>query len=536
MAMPQKAGDLRRRGCVGPILCRRRQVAGQALVLFVTFLGVLCLAVILLFNTGQVVNKKVRLTNAVDAAAYSVAAEEARKLNFAAYMNRGRVANEVAVAQLVSVWSYYNFVQNHVEMHREISQWLAMIPIVNIIAGPINAAYTGIDTALDTARTPIHNVVKIGVRTLDEINGGLAMAADEVIASGGDETGQIAAVSLADAVLERNDPHAELAPSARSVLSGQVASAHDVFIQRFELPRRGTTSRGMDRYRNVVMESRDWFSRDRNSVLPVIPEISVGPLTAGLSVREHGGTDMVEYDRWAGLDAMSLVPKLTAEQEICFPFAGCETIEVDVSPPDVPWGGGGAQAVESNRGQAFDEYRDGAGFDSARNYEGAHYKPYNDVGSMPLAAAWARNLPVPKDHPRSEAYLEDYEGLRDYDDIEAGRALTPEDGPVFTVYARSGSEQLRTSDRIGLGGRNGATTHLAGSEANAEYTALASAQVYFSRPMALDQFKRRLFGKQREHAGLADVGEAGSLFSPFWQARLVETGRDTRASLGLVAP
>lgn len=518
-------------------VCRApRGMRGQALVLFVTLLGVLCLGVLLLFNTGQVVNRKVRLTNAVDAAAYSVAAEEARKLNFAAYMNRGRVANEVAVAQMVSIWSYYNFVQNHVEMHREISQWLAMIPIINFIAAPINAAYTGLDVGLDAARPGIKQAVTQGVRVLDEVDGYLAEAADTMIAYSADDAGQRDVVALAEAVLERNDPHAGLSASAGNVLVGQLQAAHDEYIQRFRLPRSGTNP-DMDRYRNVVMESRDYFSRDRKSTFPLIPETTIGPTTFGLAVEGRGGTDMVDYDRWAGLDAMSLVPKIETRTEVCVLGICTPDVVIDTSPPDMPFGGGGAQAVEQNRGQRFDDYRNGRGFNSALNYEGRHYAPYSDVDSLDLAAFWARNLPVPKDHPRSEAYLPEYEGLRDYDDIAPGKAMTPNDGPVFTVYASSGEDSVRTSENIdGMGGPPGSTVSLEGSEAGDRYTALASAQVYFHRPMALSQFKRTLLGRKRQDKGLRDVGESGSLFSPFWQARLVETDPATRARLGVHAP
>ena len=66
---------------------------GQALVLGL-FLVFATLAVLLLmFNTGRVVDEKMRLTNAADATAWSVATLEARALNYDAYTNRAIVAN-----------------------------------------------------------------------------------------------------------------------------------------------------------------------------------------------------------------------------------------------------------------------------------------------------------------------------------------------------------------------------------------------------------------------------------------------------------
>lgn len=57
--------------------CQHRQ-RGQALPLVLIFILVLCIGLLVTFNTGQVVNKKVELTNTADSAAYSVAVQQAR--------------------------------------------------------------------------------------------------------------------------------------------------------------------------------------------------------------------------------------------------------------------------------------------------------------------------------------------------------------------------------------------------------------------------------------------------------------------------
>lgn len=49
--------------------------------------------------------------------------------------------------------------------------------------------------------------------------------------------------------------------------------------------------------------------------------------------------------------------------------------------------------------------------------------------------------------------------------------------------------------------------------------ATASARVYFNRPHDYAPFKRRVWG--RGHGKF----EQGSMFNPYWQARLVETPR-----------
>jgi hypothetical protein len=82
---------------------------GQILVLT---LGLLTLGAVLLmtvWSAGQVTLTKQRLVDTADAAAWSGALWRARVLNFHAYSNRAMIANEVAIAQAVTLlaWAKY---------------------------------------------------------------------------------------------------------------------------------------------------------------------------------------------------------------------------------------------------------------------------------------------------------------------------------------------------------------------------------------------------------------------------------------------
>ena len=83
---------------------------------------------------------------------------------------------------------------------------------------------------------------------------------------------------------------------------------------------------------------------------------------------------------------------------------------------------------------------------------------------------------------------------------------------------------MRTSSNVaGLGGPgdNSALDISAPDNAqNNKMSGLASAQVYFSRPRAL--FPRQVDPGYRE---------LGSLFSPYWQARLVDTPRSVKLAV-----
>ncbi|SEQ93729.1 Putative Flp pilus-assembly TadE/G-like [Solimonas aquatica] len=97
----------------------RRAVAGQkkqhgqALIygLFVLACGVA--ALFFLFNVGQLISEKTKLVNTADAVAYSAGVMQARALNYLAYTNRAIVANEVAIAQVVSLSSWARYVDDH---------------------------------------------------------------------------------------------------------------------------------------------------------------------------------------------------------------------------------------------------------------------------------------------------------------------------------------------------------------------------------------------------------------------------------------
>ncbi len=87
---------------------------GQALVLGLFFVFATAAVLLLMFNGGRTVDEKLRLTNAADATAWSVATLEARALNYDAYTNRAIVANEVAIAQAISLISWMHYFETAV--------------------------------------------------------------------------------------------------------------------------------------------------------------------------------------------------------------------------------------------------------------------------------------------------------------------------------------------------------------------------------------------------------------------------------------
>jgi hypothetical protein len=97
---------VRKRTATGRLPRLGRQSSGQSSVFVLLFLPVLVIGLIFMFNAGKLTTRKMELQNAADAAAYSASVIEARDMNFASYMNRAIVANEVGIGQLVGLASW----------------------------------------------------------------------------------------------------------------------------------------------------------------------------------------------------------------------------------------------------------------------------------------------------------------------------------------------------------------------------------------------------------------------------------------------
>lgn len=77
---------------------------------FATVFLALCAGLFLFMtNAGEMTVEKTRTLNAADAAAYSAGVIQARGLNFAAYSNRAMVANQVAIAQALTLTNNLNY-------------------------------------------------------------------------------------------------------------------------------------------------------------------------------------------------------------------------------------------------------------------------------------------------------------------------------------------------------------------------------------------------------------------------------------------
>jgi hypothetical protein len=255
----------------------RRSHSGQASVLLVALTASLLAAFAVVFSTGQLVNDKMRLVNAADAAAYSAAQWEARSLNFQAYLNRAIVANEVAIAQLVSLRSWSQYMRSTTGNGARVAQWIPPL------TGPVRALARGWQ-AVDVSLQATAQVLEAGLSTWNV----------EVLSNAEAVAHQQAAIAAAELVLDvarANEPRAEVTQATR-LLQVRNASSWQNFTDRY---RRGGGD--LRRFVDLLMDSRDDFTRSRGWSLALPPVVKVA---------KRGGTDLLGENTWRGVDTLSV--------------------------------------------------------------------------------------------------------------------------------------------------------------------------------------------------------------------------------------
>jgi hypothetical protein len=376
---------------------------------------------------------------AADAAAYSAAQAQARALNFQAYMNRAIVANEVAIAQLVSLRSWSGYMNQTLE---EASVVGSLVPPLGAALHSISRSWDSIDRGLQRVLPPLEAAASVwNVEVL---------ARAEFIADA--QTGALAD-SLARAVAFYNVP--ALGVSA----VGREFTGSNVMRWRNFTTGHGRSGDERARLRDVVMDSRDGYTRSRDWTLGLPPL---------LALRKRGGTDLIGYEAWRGMDTLALRESVlfgTHEQPIAWHAAENRRL------------------LEPGRGEHGGSYRDNP---RSSGYAARELKARNG-----------------------------YRGLPSYRDVR----LDPNHNQAplrYDVELRQAGGTIATSDVI-MGGAATAVPNenpklaIPAYQSGVAY-ALSAAQVFFQRPV-----------------GRADRRqELGSLFNPYWQARLAPVTRSQR--------
>ena len=248
---------------------------GQALPLALALLVAVAATVFFMFNSGQLVQEKIHLTNTVDAVAYSTGLYEARVLNYDAYTNRAIIANEIAIGQAVGLASWAKYAGTAAD---NISPYMYLIPYAGAaIANALEEVRDAMDlyTPLLAYTVPLHDAA---------IN---SLAASQLAVHGpGNAIALASRKAVMDEVAKKNDPAAQvdLIPLADNFWG---------FTERY-------TDEKRTRMGQVVSDGRDAFLKSRNWNFGLVI------LCTGVELRKRGGTELIDLtEGWKSMDTLS---------------------------------------------------------------------------------------------------------------------------------------------------------------------------------------------------------------------------------------
>ncbi len=492
---------------------RRSQQRGQALVMTLLFGAVAGLAMLVMFNSALLTNTKSQLQNAADAGAYTAGLLQARDHNFSAYTNRAMIANQVAVAQFVSLESYFEDAANTNDRANNLYHTFQR----NLIPAFAPAWDIAIQIPMGSIRSGVSAISKPAVVALDLLIEAFD-AAQEI-----HHTGTAVDMFLvADEVVKKNDPQAKVTTSVFMLVNGlaKVNAWRNDYTERHSA---NDSSKEADRFADAVVDrdSTDLFIRNRASVplaawvaLPTAIACPLGIPTATAFAFPHFGGTFLSSDkkRWRGLDATMGAGFVTCTYMVG-PFPVPVTYPLGDFGSQLPIVGGHGGAMAGN----------GSGYDS----EGLGYKnnPWESGlygGALISPAAIPANYRFWIKGPGST--LDTRGGLQDhYRDVRdptnaSGKPKNQsadENGGKFpvTIEVERPASTVHTTAKLLPGSKR---LKLEDGEKGDTMRTIATAHAFFYRSR-VDDSKQFTRNGWRRGDGKT---EYENLFSPYWQARL----------------
>jgi hypothetical protein len=467
---------------------------GQALVLGIFFLLAGLAGTYFLFNTGQVLTEKNRLVTTADAVAYGAGVMQARALNFDAYGNRALVANEVLIAQMVSLSSWSQYVKTHAEnLPWRFPECLDpngagttygtafKYGLEFATACYFSVQYAGEFVAQAAELLPVFmQKIVVGV----EANKKLIQLAQKALHGPGSGDASLSAFQLSRAEVMQEIADANYRGDGSVTATAQLLTdSWHRFTRRYEGAERA-------RFAEVakVAAYSDGFVRRRNwtadAVFPNPREWACLPGSRKNSVKRRGGTELVNYDEWKAEDTESY-----------WEFRNVGRIFKRCGRRENPIAWGEQQA-----------HPDDADQDDSRTA----------LGGSPATNPYAHNL------ASSDQWTE-YTGLPAYQDLSADHLKqgAPDPRLKLQVKLTRKRDQLATPEGRSAvrqapdpaGARRNVTAYQSDLSAG-EMTASAAVEVWFERPPGS---VNNTWG-----SGRGKPSELPSLFNPYWQVRLLD--------------
>lgn len=476
---------------------------GQTLVLSMALIFMAAIGMFWVFNTGQVSADKQRVVNTADAAAYSAALWRARVLNYDAYSNRAMIANDVAVAQTLTLMSETQHLKNFARClggdaqddggfcQAIISYVLMFFPYVQQI---FSYAATGLSYYDDGVLPPVafaeaaYRSQAVN-RALTASQVGLQLSTNFAVLQ----------VGVVKDVVEANDAKFIAYVMPDTFESGGAAGSG--FTKKYSDDER-------IRMATITKDSLDPFSKERNADLVVIPDICV----AGVTLRKRGSTSLSsDMSTWEAADTFAEVisylyvrifpPRFQCRKDVRTISFGDRQ---NSGPSDSGFPANSPPTINSNA------------FARARNAASSNDNHDSSFNGTDPGGRWTNSgsdtgtgfVGIPS------FYDLNYESLSS-DDAEVRNPMHK-----LAVLVHEKASDLRTANNLNIGvGRLRMTENARDSTVTGTtvISALSGAEVYFKRPVP-------------RASGDPIQIEYPSLFNPYWQARLAEPSLAQRAA------
>ena len=460
----------------------RHRQSGQALIYGLFMLTAGLAALFFLFNVSQLTREKTKLVNTSDAVAYSAGIMHARAMNFAAYTNRALVADEVAIAQMVSLSSWGKYLVEHGQSalalgcDPELYFGLVSEPVAEMMLRYIPVCEAlGYATTID-ALAPMNNSIQVlgqAAVMASELSK-KALKLSQITMMGGLVPARLAVMQdVANAnYVGDGEVDVDLAPlrDTYSVFHGNPIIHYYPDDER-------------TRMRDLVVKvvNKDGFTPSRNwSASATIPEAScllLGPYFN--HVDRTGGTQLIGFDEWRAADQASYF-RWHLNVSKWLPIPTCQQSEQVL--------GQGSQSAVQEGGAGGS----GGGFSSSDDWN--------------------------------------YSGIPTYAELSAEALKDPDPRVQFAIRVRRENTQTRTSDArsdIKTTARLNAYNNAVPVDAISKdrvYIGLSASETFFQRPVGRSDGNKEL----------------ASLFNPYWQTHLMEVPAGVRAaaqaSQGAVTP
>jgi hypothetical protein len=470
-----------------------RRQRGQIVPMTLVFVIAVLLALWVLNDAGEITIEKMRLQNTADSAAYSTAVLMARNWNYAAYMNRAMVANEAAIGQGVGFASWNKGCTRY-------SIFCTGLASRNIAY--IKQFLAANEQALTDLAQAQNNFSQGTLAAAAQLSSDVTMANDPNVQQ---------VTYFNDTPADSYDACAYTPPANQASIPctqwsipaiADLLAANGVRFTQFQ---------------NVVLGSQDHFTANRSFDWPT----QTTALVYRTRPKEYGGSELIRGTEngyykweWTAMDTLSKNAQYWA--------FGWHDI------PETPYAYAAAHALTATTGSNFD-YNAYAGNTTMwgqgawKNPVEAQQAASSDAGNNIISVAGA--------------------GLRPFLDVSNDDNRDDGDSVLILVKKKDKNLHLqkdwkqldpsfKVSDQLNV--------EADGSLPNRQITALAKAQIYFYRPYesgphVIDWNRQNLpswiTGDSRYAAAYLNQSyryEHGSLYSPFWDAHLVDTTADER--------